>query len=319
MLNLFSPLMLGRLQLPNRIAMSALPSGYATPNGFVSDVLMSYYLERAHGGPGLLVIEPAYVCPPSDVSIPHLGIYADAQVPALHYCITLARGAGPVVLVMLDQPLKLAGLTTAAVAAVGEAFVVAAWRAHAAGAHGVMFSCADGGPFEELVSPLQNRRDDRYGGSLSGRLRLLLGVVESVHQWLGDDFIIGVRLNVEEFAPGGLTLQDARVIAKRFTGAGVRLLEVSTASSVNVPIAEFPGWRVPLAAGIRAVVDVPVMVGGLLQDALMADSVIREAHADLVALGDTLRSEPGWPAYARGVLHTAGGTQPGFSFPGERR
>ena len=102
---------------------------------------------------------------------------------------------------------------------------------------------------------------------------------------MGSRFVVGIRLNVEEFAPGGLTLQDARVIAKRLIAAGVKLLEVSAEAKGNVPVAQFPGWRVPLAAGIKAVVDVPVIVGALSDDVLLADSVIREGSADPSTLG----------------------------------
>lgn len=302
MLNLFSSLTLGRIRLPNRIALTALPSGHTMPGGFVNDELAAYYLARAHGGLGMLVVEPTYVLPPPDGTVPHLGLYADAQVSDLRQCISATRRAGPAVLMMLDQPLQLAGLNGAEVRAIGEAFIVAAWRARAAGADGIMLSCADGGPFEQLVSPLHNRRTDHYGGGMASRLRLLLDVIEGITAWMGSDIVVGVRLNAGEFRPGGLTLQDARVIAKRIVSAGVRLLEVSAAASNDTPVARFPGWRVPLAAGIKAIVDVPVMVGDLLGDVELADSVIREGHADLVALNETLRMEPDWPQHARTEL-----------------
>jgi 2,4-dienoyl-CoA reductase-like NADH-dependent reductase (Old Yellow Enzyme family) len=304
MLNLFSPLMLGRTRLPNRIVLAALPSGYAAPDGFVSHALAAYYVERARNGVGMLVLEQAYALPPAESPIPHLGLYADAQVSDLHACIKAARKEGAAVLVMLDQPLQLASLNGAEIAEVGEAFIVAAWRARAAGANGVMLSAADGGPFEQLISPLRNQRTDRYGGEAAGRLRLLLDVIEGIQEWIGEQFIIGVRLNVEEFVPGGMTLQDARVIAKRLISTGVKLLEVSAEAGADVPIARFPGWRVPLAAGIKAVVEVPVLVGALSDDPELSDGVIREGSADLVALSEFLRVQPRWPEEARTRLVT---------------
>jgi 2,4-dienoyl-CoA reductase-like NADH-dependent reductase (Old Yellow Enzyme family) len=306
MLNLFSPLTLGRIRLPNRIVLAALPSGHAVPGGFAGSDLVRYYLACARGGPGMLVIEPTYVLAPTDGTAPHLGLYDDAYIPELRRCISTARQAGPAVLVMLDQPLQLAGLDSRAIGAIGEAFVAAAWRARAAGADGVMFSCADGGPFAQLVSPLSNQRTDRYGGSLDGRLRLLLEVVEGIGARKAGAFIVGVRLNAEEFAPGGLTLHDARVIAQWLAGAGVKLLEVSAAIGPDTPIARFPGWCVPLAAAIKAVVDVPVMVGGLSEDVSLVNNVIREGSADLVALGEVLRARPDWPRYAWATLIQSG-------------
>lgn len=300
MLHLFSPLTFRHTRLRNRIVLTALPCGYAAPDGFASGELAQYYLERARGGVGMLVVEHTCVIPPS-APVPHLGLYDDAQVPDLRQLVGAARRAGPPVLVMLDQSIDLNPMGESELREIGEAFVRAAWRARAVGADGVMFSCADGGPFEQLVSPLRNHRSDRYGGA-AGRLRLLLTVVETVGAWMGSRFVVGVRLNVEEFAPGGLTLQDTRVIAKRLIGAGAQLLEADAASVGSAPVARFPGWRVPLAAGLKAVVDVPVIVGALSDDARLVDQVVREGGADLVALSETLRDNPLWPQQARAAL-----------------
>jgi 2,4-dienoyl-CoA reductase-like NADH-dependent reductase (Old Yellow Enzyme family) len=255
----------------------------------------------------MVVFEHTYVLPPPDSTIPHLGLYGDAQIASLHHCIAATHQQGAATLVMLDQPLSLETWGPAAIIELGEAFIAAAWRARAANADGVMLSAADGGPFEQLVSPLQNQRIDRYGGDGAGRLRLLLAVIEGIQKWLGEHFIIGVRLDVEEFAPGGLTLQDARVIAKRLIGAGVKLLEITATNGTDIPIAHFPGWQVPLAAGMKAVVEVPVLVGKLSDDPALADSVVRDGSADLVGLNEALRGNPLWPQEARTTLMRANG------------
>jgi 2,4-dienoyl-CoA reductase-like NADH-dependent reductase (Old Yellow Enzyme family) len=306
MLHLFSPLTLGRMRLPNRIALAAAPSGFAAPGGFAGTALAAYYAERASGGSGMLVIEHACALPPADRATPHLGLYDDAHIVGMYTCIAGMHAEGAAALVMIDQPLPLAGLSSGAIAEIGEAFIRAAWRARAAGADGVMLSAADGGPFEQLLSPLQNRRIDRYGSTLDDRVRLLLEVVEGVQQWLGGGFVVGVRLMVEEFAPGGLTLHDARVIAKRLVGAGAAFLEVSTQAGGPMLVARFPGWLVPLAAALKAVVEVPVMVGGLSDDPLLADDTIRESSADIAALSESLQAEPGWPRRAQIVLARRG-------------
>jgi len=290
--------MLGRVRLPNRLVYNAQPSGCATPDGFVGLDLATYYLARAQGGASLLVLEPTYVLPPRDGATPHLGLYADAQVPDLHHCVNELHDAGAAVLVMLDQPLWTPQLTERELREIGEAFITAAWRVRASGADGIMLSTVDGGPFEQLISPLRNRRVDRYGGSVVGRSQLLREVVEGIDRWLGSQFIVGVRLNAEEFTPGGLSLQDTRLLATRLASAGVQLLEIQAQTASDTPIARFPGWCVPMAAGIKAVVDIPVMVGGLLDDAELADSVIRDGGADLISIGARLRVEPDWPATA---------------------
>jgi 2,4-dienoyl-CoA reductase-like NADH-dependent reductase (Old Yellow Enzyme family) len=301
-LKLFSPLMLGHVRLPNRVVYNAQPSGCATPDGFVGSDLATYYLVRAQGGASLLVLEPTCVLPPRDSATPHLGLYDDAQVPDLYHCVSALHDAGAAVLVMLDQPLWTAQLTERELREIGEAFIIAAWRVRACGADGIMLSAVDGGPFEQLISPLRNQRGDGYGGSVVGRSQLLREVVEGIDRWIGSQFIVGVRLNAEEFIPGGLSLQDARLLATRLASAGVRLLEIQAQTASDTPIARFPGWCVPMAAGIKAVVDIPVMVGGLLDDAELADSVIRDGGADLISVGARMRVDPDWPHQARAIL-----------------
>jgi 2,4-dienoyl-CoA reductase-like NADH-dependent reductase (Old Yellow Enzyme family) len=277
------------------------------PEGFVSSVFTASYVQRTRHGIGLAVIESTYVLPPRDRLTSHIGLYADAQVSAFHQCIEAIRAAGPAVIVMLDQPLWTGQATAAELERIGEAFVVAAWRARAAGADGIMLSTADGGVFEQLISPLRNHRSDRYGGDSIRRLQLLSDVLEAVGSWLGPSFVTSVRLNVEEFASGGLTLQDSRTIATRLVSMGVRLIEVRAERSGEATVARFPGWRVPLAEALKSVVDIPLLVGGQLDDPLLADSVIRDSSADLIAIGERLHSEPSWPERAWAALHGSAG------------
>ncbi len=299
---LFSPVRLGNLRLLNRVALEALPSGLALPDGALSSQAGVYYTQRARGGAGLIVFEATYVLPPRDGLSAHLGLYSDAQLFALAGCIRNLHAHGAGALVMLDQPLWLAHSGEAELLAIGAAFVGAAQRARMAGADGVMFSAADGGPFEQLLSPLQNQRSDRYGGDVVGRLRLLVDVAETLARRYGTGFVIGARLNVEEFAPGGLDLREARVIATLLAAAGVNLIEINAKAPPSALVAQFPGWQVPLAAGIKSIVDVPVLVGGLLDDPALANSVIEDRSADLIALGERLKRDPGWPRMAQAQL-----------------
>lgn len=281
--------------------MTATSSGHASVDGFMHDDLCAYYVERARGGVGLVVFEPVYVIAP-DTAQSHVGLYNDVLVPSFRQCVHALHHHGAHVLVMLDQPLSVTDLTEDSLRSVADAWIAAAMRVHATGADGLMLSCADGGPFDQLISRTAQSRNDTYGSRNSSRTQLLLEVIEGITKRLGKRLVISVRINVGESSTSGLSLQDARVIAKRLAGAGVRLLEVSCESGGDVPLARFPGWCVPLAAAIKAVVDVPVMVGGLLADPELADSVVADGSADLVALGESLRAEPRWPQYAHSIL-----------------
>lgn len=304
MADLLSPLTIAGKELPNRIVMAPSPSGLAVADGFVSADLIDYYARRARGGIGLILSEPLLVCPPpAGEGAVHLGIYADAFVPGLRRLTAAAHAHGSRVLLGLSAPVAADDLDGAALVAWRDAFVLAAWRAHCAGADGVLLSSADGGLLYDLISPSRNRRLDAYGGGVAGRMRFPLEVIEAVRAWMGARLIIGFRLAAEEFMPGGMSLQDARVIARRVTSAGVRLLDVTVTGDDAAGLARFPGWAVPLVNGVKRVTpDVPVIGFGLHGDYHLADSVIRDGSIDLVAVEHTLRNDPDWPLRAREVL-----------------
>jgi 2,4-dienoyl-CoA reductase-like NADH-dependent reductase (Old Yellow Enzyme family) len=304
MADLFSPLIIAGKELPNRIVMAPSPSGFASADGFVGADLIDYYVRRARGGVGLILSEPMLVlAPPADEGAVHVGIYDDAFVPGLCRLVAAIRNNGARVILCLDTPLAADELDGAGLIAARDGFLLAAWRAHCAGADGVLLSSADGGLIHSLVSPARNHRLDAYGGSVAGRLRFPLELVEGVRAWIGPRMIIAFRLAAEELIPGGMGLQDARVIAKRVISAGVRLLDVTVSAGESMTLARFPGWALPLANGIKRVTpEAPVIGFGLHGDYQLADSVIRDGSVDLVAVDHTLRGDPDWPRNARRAL-----------------
>lgn len=302
MADLFSPLTIAGRTLPNRIVMGPALSGFAGEAGFVNANLAAYYERIAEGGAGLIIGEPLRVsAPPAPEA--HLGLYHDAFVPELRQLIGAVHGHGARFGCVLTTPYPHEPPGATDLLAVTEQFIQSAWRAHCAGADVVVLSVADGCLLHRLASPLHNTRTDRYGQDVAGRLRMLLEVIEGVKRWLGSRIIIGVRLPAEELTPGGMSLQDARVLAKRVTAAGARILDITAPIGVgNVQLARFPGWAVPLINGIKRVIDVPVIGSGQLGDPILADSVIRDGSLDLVMLNGSLRANPDWPREARELI-----------------
>jgi 2,4-dienoyl-CoA reductase-like NADH-dependent reductase (Old Yellow Enzyme family) len=309
--HLFSPLTVGGVKLINRVVMAPYPSGCATQDGSVDDALYDYYLQRAHGSVGLIITEPARVIPPvPGETRAHFGLYDDGFIPRLKRLSQAVHGTGSRLLVMLDAPSTLADATTPELGALAVNFLRAAWRAQEAGCDGIALSAADSGVLHLLTSPLTNKRTDRYGGNTSNRLRMPLEIIEGVRTWLGPKFLIAFRMVAEEFAPEGITFQDARVNARRLVAAGTNLLDVMTDTRTEVAIAQFPGWRVPLASGIKRMIsDVPVISSGLLGDPHLADSVVRDGSVDLVMLGKALRTNAYWTHIAHIVLASSQAAQ----------
>ena len=301
MADLFSPLAIASVELPNRLVMAPSPSGLAATDGFITPQLITYYRARARGGIGLIMSEPFQVLAPSAEPVaPHLSLWDDAFISALHRLSDAIHFYDTKLFVTLDAPPTMALAEPQLLKQIGEQFIVAAWRALAAGADGVMLSAASNGLLHALISPLSNSRDDLYGGAISGRIRLAQEIVEGIRFWLGKRLPIGFRLAAEELTTGGSSLQDARFAARRLAAAGVQLFDVTVIPAAAAPLATFPGWSVPLANAIKRVTpEASVICAGELDDPLLADSMIRDESIDLVMVDQPLRDDPGWPEVAR--------------------
>jgi 2,4-dienoyl-CoA reductase-like NADH-dependent reductase (Old Yellow Enzyme family) len=289
---LFSRLVIGRVHVRNRIAFESAATDLTRADGHTTQELCTYYAERARQGAALIITAPFRINPPDTADpTPHLGLYADDQTASLGACVEAIHIADAAALVMLDEPMTDEA-TLERTQQLARAYVLAARRAYDAGADGVMLSVADGGLLQQLCAP----------PFTDGRFARALKIVELHRQRLGRGFLLGVRLCVDEMRPAGLSLHDARVVARRLSSAGVNLIEIQVSHTAPTPVAQFPGWCVPVAAAVKAVIEVPVMVGGLLDDPIVAESVINDGAADLVALGERLRQDPGWPSQARATL-----------------
>ena len=171
-------------------------------------------------------------------------------------------------------------------------FGEASRRAREAGFDGVELHAAHSymlvGSF---LSGLRNRRSDRYGGSIEARLQLALEVIASIRERAGEDFPIVMRISGDEYMPGGRTLRETQFIAPILAEAGVTAFHVSagvyphTSWHVMPPTGSPLGSNVALSAGLKKVVDVPVMVVGRINDPLFAEDVLRNEEADMVVMG----------------------------------
>jgi 2,4-dienoyl-CoA reductase-like NADH-dependent reductase (Old Yellow Enzyme family) len=301
MAHLFSPLVLGGRELPNRVAMHPVRNGFAVGDGFVSDEMCEYYARRARGGVGLIISDPFLIAAPIASQTGHLGGYADAFVPTLRQLTNAVHAHGSGFLLTLDAPLNDAPVDGLLLRALREAFLQAAWRALAAGCDGIVLHAAQSSALYTLMSPRSQIRAEARDSAL----RLMIDIVEAVQRWLGKRFVVGVRLPAEDLTAGGLTMQDTRVIAKRLVAAGVALLDVTVEVDDSLAIARFPGWCVPLANGIKRVLpDVPIACAGDLGEPFLADSVIRDNSIDMVLLDQHLHLDPDWVQHAYKALYS---------------
>ncbi|MFH1639998.1 MAG: FAD-dependent oxidoreductase [Chloroflexota bacterium] len=321
--SLCQPITIGRMMLKNRMVMPPMVVRYATADGYVSERTLSYYEARAKGGAGLIIIEATYIHPRGPILPNELALYDDRYVPGMRELARVIQRHGAKVAVQLIhggrmtnpkltgmQPLAPSAVTASGVALPKEmtrddinevirAFVRAALRAKAAGFNGVEIHGAHGYLIDQFISPATNHRRDSYGGSLQNRAHLLVEVIRAVKEAVGDNLTIWCRLNGREYGVvGGTTQEEAKEVARMAADAGAAAIHVSAggpANPANLTTARFtPAVLADLAAGIREVVNVPVIaVGKMTPEA--GEALLAAGRADLIAFGRSLLADPELP------------------------
>jgi 2,4-dienoyl-CoA reductase-like NADH-dependent reductase (Old Yellow Enzyme family) len=323
--HLFDPLALRGLELRNRVVMSPMCMYSAGTDGAARPWHLAHYGARAVGGAGLIVTEATSVESRGRISEHDLGIWSDSHVETLaeivRFChehgakvgVQLAhagrkawsdrRGVGPEPPVAPSAlPFDEGWATPRALDASTMAEVLGAWRqaarrAVAAGFDLVELHGAHGYLISEFLSPLANKREDRYAGDHAARARFALEVIAAVREEWGSR-PLAIRLSCTDWAPGGNTVEDAVEFARIFRGAGVDLVDCSSGGVVSVQPTAAPGYQVPFAERIRREAGVRTMAVGLITSPEQAEEVVANERADLVALGRELLRSPYWPLEA---------------------
>ena len=329
-MKLFEPYTInGKLRLKNRIVMPALVTRLATEDGEVTEELRDRYLLYAKGGTGLVVTEAISVR--KQKSGPLLRLSEDRFVPALKELTDRVHGEsdariGPQIIHFMKisrsgYRQKVEDLSVEEIREIPDLFSRAAERARSAGFDAVELHFAHAYTMSSFLSRHNQRKDD-YGGSLKNRLHLAEEVVEASRKATGEDFLLGARINGDEFTLGGNTLQQSRAIALRLAELGLDYISVSAGGKfedavvregeARNPYTGYSGHRampphwmpekvnVYLAADIRKTLreagyPTAVAAAGRIPSAAVAESVLQNSEADLVAIARPTLCDPYWP------------------------
>ncbi len=341
MSRLFEPFDLGRLQLANRIVIAPMCQ-YSAVDGNAGDWHLIHLGHLALSGAGLLVLEAAAVSPEGRISPQDLGLYSDANEAALARVLGALRAHAPIALAMqiahagrkasvrapwdggaqirADQPsgwtpvapsaLPFAetdapplALDAAGLERVRGAFAEAARRAARLGLDGLEIHAAHGYLLHEFLSPLSNRRQDRYGGSLENRMRFPLEVFEAVRRAFSADRPVWVRISATDWVQGGWDIEGSVAFSQALKARGCAAIHVSSGAlspAQAIPLA--PGYQVPFARRIKADVGLPTIAVGLITEPEQAEAIIANGDADAVALARGILYDPRWPWHAAARL-----------------
>jgi mycofactocin system FadH/OYE family oxidoreductase 2 len=311
---LFSPLKIGQVTVPNRISFSAHLTNLAE-HGLPTERHLHYWRERAKGGAGLIITEEQTVHP-TDRAYEHLVEAYDPAVVPVYQKITRtihefdtkifaqinhngAQGDGSLSRLPIWGPSPIADTLFREVPKVMEIedikelvtyFARAAIHVRQGGFDGIEIQLGHSSIIRQFLSYLSNQRQDDYGGSLENRMRLALEVIDAVRNAVGKDFTLGVRMCGDEMISGGLTLKDNQEIACRLEAAGkIDFIDLSVATFYNLYLVGASmhtplGYTIPLAAGIKEAVKLPVFCTGRINDPVMAEKVLAQGQADMIGM-----------------------------------
>jgi 2,4-dienoyl-CoA reductase-like NADH-dependent reductase (Old Yellow Enzyme family) len=323
---LFQPIQAGPLELPSRLVMPPMATAKAGTDGLAGPELYRHYEERTQGGHvGLAVIEHSYVLPSGKAADRQLSVADDSVVEPLRALAAVIRKSGARTVMQISHAGSAANaevigetpvgpsavqnprrgdmpraLEKREIADIVEAFGRAGGRVKAAGFDGVEIHSAHSYLLNEFLSPYTNRRTDAYGGSLSGRIRLHLEVIEAVRGTVGRDFPVLLRLGAGDYIEGGTDIDDVRAAARAFAAAGVCILDVTGGlMGYNPPGLTGPGYFAPLSEAVKSAVSIPVILTGGVTEPEEAERLLSDGKADLIGVGRALLQDPDWPAKAR--------------------
>ena len=323
---LFGETKINNITLKNRFILSATWHGMSNFNGSTSPRLISTLLQVARGEAGLIIGEMAYVAPNS-VAVPgQIGIYDDSLIPGLKRMTDFVHRNGvPIIIQLVHSGLFSSPLLTGTTplgpsvletseGTIGRemskeeiteavvAFREAALRAKEAGFDGVQIHAAHGWLLSQFLSPFFNRRSDEYGGTLENRARIVMEVTKNIKEAVGDNFAVTVKINSDDFIPGGFGTDEMVKVCAMLEKAGVDAIEISGGTIGALMTGNIDGsfspaskkgiYYLEAAKRYKEKISVPLILVGGIRSFEEAEELVKSGIADYIALCRPLIREP---------------------------
>jgi 2,4-dienoyl-CoA reductase-like NADH-dependent reductase (Old Yellow Enzyme family) len=335
MANLFDPLSIRGVTLPNRIVVSPMCE-YSSADGFANDWHLVHLGSRAVGGAGLIFTEATAVTPEGRISPEDLGIWSDQHIEFLARIVRFLKSQGTVPGVQLAHagrkgsthrpwggngailpkdggwvpvaPSAVAysetyamprALSKEEIRGVVDAFVQGARRALEAGFRVIEIHAAHGYLIHEFLSPLSNKRTDEYGGSFENRTRLAREIVVAIRKAMPEQLPLFIRISATDWAEGGWDVDQSVELAKQLAPLGIDLVDCSSAGlTQDQKIVAGPGFQVPFSERIRRDARVMTSTVGLIETKEQVADILANDKADLVFMAREFLRDPYWPLRA---------------------
>ena len=340
MSQLFSPYQLGGLSLANRIVIAPMCQ-YSAQDGCATDWHTMHLGHLALSGAGLLIIEATAVEPDGRISPFDVGLWSDETEAALGKALHSARAWSdmPIAIQLahagrkasVAQPWRGGGqlgldeggwnvhapssvgfetyprppraLTTDDIARLCEAFADSARRSVRLGLAAIELHGAHGYLMHQFLSPLSNRREDAYGGSLENRMRFPLEVYDAVRSVVPAGYPVGFRISGTDWVEGGWDMEQSLAFAKVIKARGADFIHVSSgglSAAQAIPLG--PSYQVPMARAIKQETGIATIAVGLITEPEQAEAIVGTGEADLIGLARSILYNPRWPWHAAAQL-----------------
>lgn len=325
--HLFNPIQIGTMTVKNRLMMSAMSINFGVDeNCHVTDQLIEYFVERARGEVGMMLVGGGSVHPGGQ-ELPDLPqMYDDSCIPSLkimvdrvkkydtRFGVQLMHGGRQSYLPQKVAPSaipapavvkgEVRALTIQEIKELAACFGDSARRCREAGFDFIEIHGAHGYLINQFLAPNSNIRTDEYGGSFENRTRFLFEIIEAIQERAGRDFPVGIRINGNDYIENGWELKDTMRLSPLLEQAGVVYLHISGgvygSTELTIPSMYTPqGCFVHLAEAVEKVVNIPVITVGRIKDPEHANRILQEGKADMVSMGRSFLADPQYPKKAR--------------------
>ena len=328
--NMFSPINIGTVTVPNRFVVPPMGNNFANTDGSMSERSAAYYEARAKGGFGLITIESTVVYKQAKGGPRKPCLFSDEVVPSFKRVADACHAYGAKVSIQLQHagpegnskltgyPLKAASaiapsagreipeaMPTEEVYRLIECYGDAARRAQLAGIDMVEVHCAHGYLVSTFISARTNKRTDEFGGCFENRMRLPRLIIENIRKKTGGNMPILCRINARDEGDGGVDVHDAAAIAAYLEQVcGVDAIHVTRSIHIHdefmwAPNITHGGFNAELGAEIKRAVSVPVILVGRFTEPQYAELLVKQGRADLIAFGRQSIADPERPNKAR--------------------
>jgi len=329
-MKLFTPEYISNLKIKNRVVMAPLSTNFPSSEGEITPELVSFYVERAKNGIGLIILESTNVdFPLGKCGYTQLRLDDDKYMPGMSELVEQIHEAGAKIALQLNHSGGMFGdrgrstlspiapssmiygknkrmareMTLVEIRDIQQKFIDAVERAKMVGFDAVELHGAHGYLMAEFLSPWTNKRTDIYGGSLENRAKFAVEIIEGIRKKIGNDYPIIFRISGDEFVHGGRTLKNTIELVRILKAVGIDCVHVSAGTNripqlvamraqVESMVYE-QGWKSYLAAVIRKECQIKTIAVGVVRDGAVAEKIINE-DADFVALGRGLIADPDW-------------------------